>query len=949
MSRVSVRALAAPALGLLALAAVTMSSNGCGSLAGGSNGTPKVNLAFEKYKLPNGLEVILRKDNRLPVVAVNVWYHVGPAKEAAGRTGFAHLFEHMMFQGSGHVPADMHFRLLEGAGASNVNGSTSFDRTNYLEDLPSNQLELALWLESDRMGFLLDRLDQSMLSNQQDVVRNERRQSIENAPYGLGEEAVVHQLFPATHPYYAAVIGSHADIQDAKLADVRDFFKNYYTPNNATLVIVGDIDVDSTKALVTKYFATIPKGPDVAPVTVTTPPITSERRLVVTDQVELPRVYISWLTPKWYSTEDTQADVVARILGGGKASRLYKSLVYDKKIAQDVSAGEQSAELTSIFQIQATARPGHTAEELEAAIQTELDSLTKAEPSAQEMAAARNIIQTGILTSIESLGALADRLNQYNHYTGDAGYLNKDLARYETVSAADVKQFAANYLAKDKRSVVHVLPGPKVLPPSPPTPPAPPKEASKIVSAEPWRNEMPKGRAASTAPLPTAKRFVLDNGLAVYLAESHELPIVTAQLAVRAGSSSDPIDSPGIAGYTLAMLDEGTDKRDALTIARDLEALGVTLGSDMGRDGCSIGARALKRNATATLGILADIALNPSFPEKEVERVRTERLTSLLQDRDNPNRAAYKIMWRDLYGTSHPYGHMVIGTEPTLKRASRADLEKLYHSVFRPDNAALVLAGDLTESEARKLATEAFGPWKASSAEVAAAPPAPAPASERVLIADKPGTPQTTLLVAEVGVQRSDPDFEKLDVMNQVVGGLFSSRINMNLREAHGYTYGAFSGMPENREPGPYTIGADVRTDVTGASVKEIMKEVKGMLTTPVTADELQRAKESISRTLPARFQTTSSTAATIGQLFLLDLPPDYYEGLPGRLESITTDQVAEVTRKHLHPDDLKVIAVGDRAKIESQIAALKLGPIGYRTLEGEPVGKDQRVKMPVP
>ncbi|MEK7331512.1 MAG: pitrilysin family protein, partial [Candidatus Eisenbacteria bacterium] len=726
---------------------------------------------------------------------------------------------------------------------------------------------------------------------------------------------------PDGHPYYASVIGSHADIQAAKLEDVRDFFTNYYTPNNATLAVVGDIDIDSTKALITRYFATIPKGPVVEAVNVVTPPITAARRAVVTDQVELPRLYLTWLTPPFYQPGDAEADVAARILGGGKASRLYKSLVYEKKIAQDVAAFQQSAQLTSVFQIVATARPGHTVEELEAAIQTELDSLTRTAPSSEEMAATRNVIQTHLLTSLETLGGLADQLNGYNHFTGDPGYLNKDLARYDVVNAASVKEFVASHLGRDQRVVVQVLPGQKVLPPSPPTPPPPPKVASHVESQEPWRNEVPSPGPMSTAPLPSARRFVLENGLPVYLVESHVLPVVTAQLAVRAGSSSDPPDAPGLAGFSLAMLDEGTKTRDALAIARDLEALGTGLGSDMGRAGCTLSARSLKRSAGATLGILADLALAPSFPDQEVERVRTERLTSLLQDRDDPNRAAYKVMWRDLYGPEHPYGHMVIGTEPTLKRVGRADLQKFYQSVFRPDNAALILAGDLTESEARKLATESFGQWKAASGATAAPSPPTAPAAERVLIADKPGTPQTTLLVAQVGVKRSDPDFEQLNVMNQVLGGLFSSRVNMNLREAHGYTYGAFSNQQENRDPAPYTIGAGVRTDVTRASVKEIMKEVDGMLSAPITADELRLAKESIARTLPAYFQSTASTAATFGQLYLLDLPPDYYQGLPARLESITADQVAEVTKKHLRPGDMKVIAVGDRAKIEGQLA----------------------------
>ena len=948
MLRATLRPRPALSTALGVLAAVALSSAGCSSgPAGGASA--HVETAFEKYVLPNGLEVILHEDHRLPVVAVNVWYHVGPAKETAGKTGFAHLFEHMMFQGSGHIGADQHFKLLEGAGASNVNGSTNYDRTNYLEDLPSNQLPLALWLESDRMGFLLDRLDQSMLSNQQDVVRNERRQTTENAPYGLAEEEIAHQLFPAGHPYYASVIGSHADIQAAKLEDVRDFFKNYYTPNNATLVVAGDINVDSTKALVMKYFGTIAKGPEVAPVLVVTPPISAEKRVALTDQVELPRVTLSWLTPPCFKPGDAEADVVARILGGGKASRLYRSLVYDRKIAQEVSAVQQSAELVSVFQITAVAQPGHTADELEAAIQSSLDSLGGSAPTKEEMESARNIIQSNLLTSIESLGGLADRLNFYNHFMHDPGYLGKDLARYDAVTASAVKEFAKGYLGHEKRVVIEVRPGEKELPPAPPTPPAPPVTKNETVSAEPWRTQQPLAGPVSTAPLPSARRFVLPNGLAVYLVESHALPIVTAQLAVRAGSSSDPAALPGLSGFMLSMLDEGTATRDALAIARSLESQGATLSSDMGRDGCSLTVRTIKRTVRPALTVLADMALHSAFPEKEVERVRNERLASLLQDRDDPNRAAFKIMWRDLYGQGNPYGHMVIGTTAAVEKVSRADLDQHFHAEFRPDNAALVLAGDLTEAEARRLATETFGSWKTATGAPRLAATAVTPAPERLLIADKPGVSQTTLVVTGVTVARSDPDFEKLQIMNQVLGGAFASRINMNLREAHGYTYGAFSQLPENREPGPFTVSGSIRTDATAAAVAEVMKELNGIVKAPMSPDELNFARESISRSLPAAFQSTASTAATVGNLHLLGLPPDYYQGLPARLEAITAEQVFEATQRHMKPADMKVIAVGNRKAIEKSLAALKLGPMGFRNLEGEPVDAKYAPKLPTP
>ncbi|MGH8005087.1 MAG: M16 family metallopeptidase, partial [Limisphaerales bacterium] len=322
-------------------------------------------LKFEKYQLPNGLEVILSEDHRLPLVAVNLWYHVGPANEEPGRTGFAHLFEHMMFQGSKHVEGDSHFKLLEAAGASDINGTTDFDRTNYFETLPSNQLELALWMESDRMGFLLDKLNQANLTNQQDVVRNERRQSVENRPYGIVEEEMFHQLYPKEHPYYASVIGSHADIQAAQLEDVKKFFKLYYAPNNASLAIVGDIDAAKTKKLVEKYFGSIRRGTEVPKLSAATPAITSERKTVVQDRIELPRVYMAWITPSIFKEGDAEGGVAAQILGGGKSSRLFKKLVYEKQIAQDVLAEQYALILGSVFYLQVTARPGHSADEIE--------------------------------------------------------------------------------------------------------------------------------------------------------------------------------------------------------------------------------------------------------------------------------------------------------------------------------------------------------------------------------------------------------------------------------------------------------------------------------------------------------------------------------------------------------------------------------------------------------
>jgi zinc protease len=907
---------------------------------------PRVEIGFQKYTLPNGLEVILREDHRLPLVAVNLWYHVGPANETAGRTGFAHLFEHMMFQGSGHVGDDQHFKLLEGAGASMINGTTDFDRTNYMEDIPSNQLELALWLESDRMGFLLDRLDQPKLSNQQDVVRNERRQSVENQAYGLVEEELFHQLFPQGHPYYASVIGSHTDIQAAKLEDVKDFFRRYYAPNNASLAIVGDIDVARTKALVEKYFGSIPRGPAVPPVDAKTPAITAERRAVVKDKVELPRVYMAWITPPIFKPGDAEADLTARILGGSKASRLYRSLVFDKKIAQTVTANQQSLVLGSVFQITATAKPGHTAEELEKAIDAELASYATSGPTADELAAAQNALYSSTVLSLEnygSFGGVANRLNLYNHFLKDPGYLNQDLARYAALTPASLKAFAAAQLPTAHRVVIYGVPGEKALPPNPPAAPAPQADAgaSPAPSKEPWRSEVPKPGPTPQATLPAARSFRLPNGLTVYWIEAHALPIVAGQLVVRSGSATDPAGLPGLAAFTAAMLDEGTKTRDALAIAAQLEGLGANLTTGSNFDGSFVTFDVLKPNADQALAIVSDVVLGPTFPASDVERVRGDRLTTLLQQRDSPFQIAFRVMYPALYGPGHPYGHTPLGSEEALKKISRDDIASFYRASYAPANAALVLAGDLTEAEARRLATQAFGGWT-GQAVAAAAPPAPTSIPERVVLVDMAGAPQTALGIVQLGVKRSDPDFERLNVMNTILGGLFSSRVNLNLREKHGYTYGAFSSLVETRGVGPLFVGSAVRADVTGASVQEMLKEAQGMTQAEVTPEELALAKDSIARSLPALFETTRSAVGTVGQLFLLDLPPDYYAGLPGRLSSMTAAEVFAATKRHLAPDRMLIVAVGDRAQAEPQIGGLKLGSVAYRDRDGKTIAGGQ-------
>jgi zinc protease len=898
-------------------------------------------LAFEKYKLSNGLEVILSEDHRLPMVAVNLWYHVGPANEEAGRTGFAHLFEHMMFQGSKHVAANQHIAYLEAAGASDFNGTTDFDRTNYFETLPANQLELALWLESDRMGYLLDRLDQTNLTTQQAVVRNERRQSVENQPYGMVEEAMFHLLFPKTHPYYADVIGSHADIQAAKLEDVKKFFKLYYAPNNASLAIVGDFDKGTAKKWVEKYFGPLKRGPDVPKITASTPGLTAEKRQVVTDRVELPRVYMAWITPPIYKPGDAEADLAANILGGGRSSRLYKKLVHEKQIAQDVSAQQQSLLLGSVFEIQVTARPGHTAEEIEKAMDEELDRFRREGPDAQEVVRARNTIQTRIIEGLETLGGfggVADRLNQYNHYLGHPDYLAQDIGRYDRVTPAGLRAFAERELKPTARVVVHGVPGQQDLGAEVPTPPIQKTPegtgAESINTDEPWRAEAPRAGPARAMHLPVPKTFKLANGLTVIYDERPGLPIVAADLVVKTGSDANPPDRPGLANFTVAMLAQGAGKRDALQIADEAARLGSDLGTSSTMDASYVSTRALKKNFAAALNLLADVALRPTFPEAEVNRQRASRLASLAERRENPEIAVRQVMVAALYGPKHPYGHPEIGTGQGINSTTREDMLAFWKQNFVPNNAALVVAGNISEAELRALAEKEFGSWQAGT-PVKAALGTPETTAARLVLVDVPGSPQTQLCVAMVGVPRSTPDYAALEVMNTSLGGLFSSRINLNLREEHGYTYGAGSVFVYRRGPGPFLVGSGVRTDVTAAAVGEIFKEIQRMAETSLTADELAMAKDSQVRSLPGLFETSANAAGSFANVYVYDLGADYYAKLPASLSAVTAEAVSGVAKKYLIPGKLVVVAVGDRAKIEADLLKLNLGKEEIRDADG--------------
>jgi zinc protease len=901
-------------------------------------------IKFETYTLPNGLKVITHEDHRLPLVAVDLWYHVGPLNERAGRTGFAHLFEHMMFEGSEHVGEKAHIKIVQGAGATDVNGTTSFDRTNYFETLPANQLELGLWLESDRMGFLMEGLDRTKLANQRDVVRNERRQG-EGQPYDLADEKLYQLLFPKEHPYFADVIGSHADIEAARIADIRDFHQQFYTPNNASIAIAGDFNPVKLKALLTKYFGPIPQGPAVAPVTTSTPKITTQRRATVTDTVKLPQVNIAFLTPAIFTPGAKDTSVAIFALAGGKASRLDQAMVIKNQVAQSVRCYSQPLKLTGITQCSITAKPGVKAEDLEAIFWTELAKLQAEGPTAEEVEAAKALDLTRKISGLQRLGGfggVADTMNEYNQYTGDPGYLAKDIAAEQAVTPASAKAAAAKYLRKDAAVVVYCVPGKKVtddVARSPAETDADVKIVNPYSAAfeteQAWRKTQPAAGPALTFHLPVPKTFTLKNGLKVLYVEDKNLPVLSAELVSRAGAENAPVAKAGLASLTATTMAEATTTRDLTKLAEDQERIGTRIQVGAAMDSADASLTVTTNNADAGMELLADVVQHPAFKAEDFDRLRKQRLVAIGQQADSPQSIALRVGPQMLFG-AQPYGAPASGTVETVNTITRDDLTAFYTAHVGPADSALALTGDITDAQAHALAEKYFGGWMGQAKSGVSIPTPPAPPTRKIVIIDKPGSPQTALFAFGMGLPITTPDLQPLQIMNYTLGGAFASRINMNLREEHGYTYGAQSQYSFYREGGWFIAGGLVRTDITGPAAKELLYEIQRFPTAPPTADELKQAKDSRIQSIPSLFETTAATAGAMASIFVFNRPLDYYTTLPDKYSAVTAADVTRVAKDDVHPNNLIIVAVGDRGKIEAGLKDTNLGPIEFRTPTGE-------------
>jgi zinc protease len=883
-----------------------------------------VEIPYQRFVLPNGLTLLVHEDHKAPIIAVNVWYHVGSKNERPGRTGFAHLFEHLMFNGSEHFDHEFQ-EPLERVGATDMNGTTNEDRTNYFENVPAPSLDLALWLESDRMGHLVGAISQAKLDEQRGVVQNEKREG-ENEPYGKVWDFLTPRLYPANHPYSWQTIGAMEDLDAAKLDDVKEWFKTYYGPSNAILVIAGDIDAKTAHEKVLRYFGDIPPGPPVVRQGAWIAKRTGSQRGIMQDRVPQARIYKVWNIPQWGSAEAEQLDLVSDVLSQGKSSRLYKRLVYDEQIATDVISYSDQHEIGGLFVVRASARPGVDIAKVEKALDQELARFLASGPTAAELERAKVQSRAGFIRGIERIGGFggkSDVLAQGEVFAGRPDFYKVRLQRIASATPQQLRSAAARWLS-DGSYTLEVQPFPELA------------AADSGVD----RSKLPPPGPPPRAKFPELERATLSNGLKIILAQRRAIPQVRFDLLLDAGYAADQFALPGTASLTMTMLDEGTQKLNALQISDRLAELGANLGAGSRLDVSSVSLEALKDRLDPALELYADVILHPAFRSADLERLRRQRLAQIRREKLDPIGMVLRVMPGLLYGTKHAYGNpwTGTGTEETAAKISRDDLVRFHRTWFKPNHATLVVVGATTMAEIRPKLERLFAGWTSGEVPTKNIAKVEQPSSPAVYLLDRPGALQSVIIAGNIAPPRSAPNEPAIETLNGVLGSDFGSRLNMNLREDKHWAYGAYSQIPDARGQRLFFAYAPVQTDKTAEAMLEIQKELQGILSgRPITPDELTRAQASLTLTMPGGLETMGALAGAIDDIVTFGLDDRYYDTFADRVRAQTIDSLATAGSETIRPDHLVWVVVGDRTKIEPTIRRLNLGQIHLIDADGKP------------
>ncbi len=915
-----------------------------------------VSIPYSMFTLKNGLTVIVHEDHKAPVVAVSVWYHIGSKDEPKGKTGFAHLFEHLMFYGSQNAPGSFMGRL-ESIGATDWNGTTWFDRTNYFETVPTGALDRALFLEADRMGHLLGAVTQKTVDLQRGVVQNEKRMD-DNQPGGLEEYVELNALFPPGHPYHHATIGSMADLNAASLEDVKNWFRAHYGPNNAVLVLAGDIDVPTAKSKVERWFGSIPRGPATARPPVSVPTLPAPVNKVMHDRVAMVTIKREWVVPGVNDPAVDQLELATSVLGGLGSSRLDNALVRKEKIAVSVSASVEEFEKISLLTVSANVRPGVDPALVSRRLDEIIADFLKTGPTADEVKRAATTEVANTIKGLEQVGGFGGKavtLAEGEVYSHDPAKYKKDLEETAAATPASVAAAARRWMGRPALRLT-IEPGPRsrediaiagsatshpnyFRSPRDGGAPAPGMNAPHSVQKGPVRKggsslplppRIPEPPVLPVKPLqlPPVERATLSNGIKVVFSRRGSVPLIDVALSFDAGNAADDKAKLGTEALYLSLIEEGTATRDSTQIAEDQERIGADISENASTDNTTISLSALKPNLGASLDLLADVVRNPAFRAEDVERKRAVLLARIATEKTEPEGLALRVLPPLLYGASYPYGVPFTGsgTETGVRAVTRDDLLGFYRRWIRPDNATIFVVGDTTLGEVVPQLEARFGNW--------AAPPEPkgvkqfgavsAAGGNRIFLIDKPQSPQSMILAGEPLAIRGVDDPLKLIVANEVLGGSTTSRLTEDLRETKGWAYYAGSQVPLVRETLPLLVFAPVQTDKTGASIQSALGDIREYLTTKgTTPDELRQAVNAQVLSLPGDFETSAALMGALMRNQSLRRPDDYYERLADRYRALTPAELDQAARTAIDPAKLIWVVVGDAAKVRPQLDAL--------------------------
>ncbi|MGY4398006.1 zinc protease [Sphingomonas sp. UYAg733] len=887
----------------------------------------QVDIPYEEFTLKNGLRVIVHTDRKAPVVAVSAWYDVGSKHEPKGKTGFAHLFEHLMFNGSENAPGDF-FEPLKQVGATDYNGTTWYDRTNYFETVPTPALERALFLESDRMGYLLGAVTQRVLDVQRGVVQNEKRQG-DNQPYGLVDYAKTLALFPPEHPYGHDTIGSMADLDAASLEDVKNWFRGHYGPNNSILVIAGDVDVATAKPLVEKYFGAIPAGPKTVRPAAPVPTLPAPKSEVMKDRVATTRITRTWVVPGLDSDDATALDVAAGVLGGLASSRLDNALVRKEKLAVGVSAGNQTFAQIGTFEVSADVRPGVDPALVAKRLDEIIADFIKNGPTADEVQRVATGEVSDRIEGLESVGGFGGKavaLAQGALYSNDPGFYKKQLATLAAETPANVKAVTAKWLSRPVYALT-IEPGARAAYDEAKAP-AEVAEVAEPAAFKGTRGEMPAVGTIADLDFPKVERTRLKNGIELIYAQRDAVPITRAVISFDAGVAADPATKLGTQQLTLGMLDEGTTTKDSIAIAEARERLGAEIGTGASLDQTFLSLSTPSANLGPALDLFADVTLNPAFAPAEVARLKNQQLAGIASELTNPGGLAGRALPKLVYGPASPYAKSAGRGDPVAVAAlTRDDLVAFQHAWLRPEKAKIFVVSDRPLAEVTAAFDQRFGSWKGiGTAGVKDFGATSTPSAPKILLIDRPDSPQSLILGAAPNGLKGTADLLSVMTANDALGGSFLSRINMDLREDKHWTYGASGNFSRAQNAAPYIVSAPVQADKTGASIAAIRQQVGDFLTTKgLTKAEFDRTIIGKTRELAGSFETSNDVLGAMQTNDLYKRPDDYYATITQKYRAMTQGELDAAARAAIDPKTFIWVVVGDAKTVRPQLDSLGL------------------------